>query len=71
MAYLQQSRTLGTCDECRTPFDPVRGGVCPQCRRLLCGEHYYGGLLPRLQALVGRVPRCPRCRRGEAPATRP
>lgn len=69
MAYLQQSRTLGTCDECRVPFDPVKGGVCPRCGRLLCGEHFYGSFLRRLQGIVGGRPACVRCRRGEEPGT--
>ena len=67
MAYLQHSRTLGTCDECRAVFDPVKGGVCPRCRRLLCGEHYYGSILRRLQGLAGRPPACVRCRGGAEP----
>src|SRR5690606_21626573 len=44
MSFLQPSRVSATCDECRTRFDPVKGGVCPACRRLLCGAHYYGSL---------------------------
>ncbi|HEX5582024.1 MAG TPA: hypothetical protein VFX39_10625, partial [Gemmatimonadaceae bacterium] len=62
MALLQRSRIIATCDECRLPFDPVRGGVCPRCRRLLCGTHYYGSILSRLQGMLGMVPLCPRCR---------
>lgn len=62
MSVLQRSRVIATCDECRARFDPVRGGVCQDCRRLLCGEHYYGSLLRRLQGLLGFTPRCPRCR---------
>ena len=54
MAYLQQSRMMATCDECRARFDPVRGGVCPNCRRLLCGTHYYGSFLRRIQAMLGK-----------------
>jgi len=69
MAYLQQSRTIGTCDECRAAFDPVKGGVCPRCRRLLCGDHYYGSILRRLHGLVGGRPACVRCRNGEEPGT--
>ena len=42
MAVLQGSRVIATCDECRTRFDPVHGGVCPSCRRLLCATHLYG-----------------------------
>ncbi|HEU4628485.1 MAG TPA: hypothetical protein VFS08_02030 [Gemmatimonadaceae bacterium] len=70
MAVFQQSRTLATCDECRVHFDPVRGGVCPQCRRLLCGTHYYGSPLRRLQGLVGGRPRCVACREGREPVRR-
>lgn len=62
MAYLQRSRIDAHCDECRLPFDPVSGGVCPRCRRLLCGRHYYGSLGSRLKAFLGMVPLCPRCR---------
>ncbi|HEY0972525.1 MAG TPA: hypothetical protein VGE02_16260 [Gemmatimonadales bacterium] len=70
MAMLQRSRIIAKCDECRMPFDPVRGGVCPRCRRLLCGRHYYGSFLSRLQGMLGMVPLCPRCRaaRGAPPA---
>jgi hypothetical protein len=67
MAVLQPSRTLATCDECRAVFDPVRGGVCLQCRRLLCGDHYYGSVLRRLQGLLGFRPRCVACREGREP----
>lgn len=64
MAVLQPSRTLGRCDECRVSFDPVGGGVCPNCRRLLCGEHYFGSFLRRVQAMVGGRPWCVACRAG-------
>ena len=70
MAVFQPSRTIATCDECRAAFDPVNGGVCPSCRRLLCGEHYFGSLFRRLQAMVGGRPRCVACREGRAPAVR-
>ena len=70
MPVFQPSRTLAACDECRTLFDPVHGGVCPSCRRLLCGTHYYGSLLRRLQGLVGGRPRCPACREGREPIRR-
>lgn len=67
MAVLQNSRVIATCDECRTPFDPVRGGVCPSCRRLLCATHLYGSFLRRVQGLLmlGGAPRCPYCRAGQ------
>jgi hypothetical protein len=68
MPFLQPSRVVATCDECRTRFDPVKGGVCPSCRRLLCGTHYFGSILHRLQGMVGFVPKCPRCRRAPSGA---
>gem|GEM_PF-1262933 len=64
MAFLQPSRVIATCDECRARFDPVRGGVCDSCRRLLCPTHYYGSFLRRLQGLLGFSPLCPACRAG-------
>lgn len=70
MAVFQPSRTLAQCDECRAVFDPVRGGVCSQCRRLLCGDHYYGSVLRRLQGLLGFAPRCVACREGREPVRR-
>lgn len=67
---LHQSGVVGTCDECRAPFDPVHGGVCPQCKRLLCPEHMYGSLWRRLQAMAGGRPRCVACREGREPVRR-
>ena len=30
------------CEECGTSFDPLTGGICPACRRLLCATHLRG-----------------------------
>jgi hypothetical protein len=30
------------CEECGTAFDPLTGGICPSCRRLLCARHLRG-----------------------------
>jgi hypothetical protein len=64
-----------TCEQCHTRFDPVTGGICAQCHRLLCGRHLRGWR-PALFALFERAqPVCVACRRAdEAPssgATRP
>jgi hypothetical protein len=69
MAVLQPSRVVATCDVCRARFDPVHGGVCPSCRRLLCPTHYYGSVLRRLQGLLGFTPRCVACRGGRPAAS--
>jgi len=64
VVVFKPSAQLGRCDECRTTFDPVYGGGCVRCRRLLCPVHLYGGFWRRLLARV--VPRgapvCVRCR---------
>ena len=67
MAVFQGSKMIATCDECRTRFDPVHGGVCPSCRRLLCTTHLYGSFVRRLQGmlLLGGPPQCPYCRAGK------
>ncbi len=63
MAVLQPSSVVATCDVCRARFDPVHGGVCSSCRRLLCPTHYYGSVLRRFLGLLGFSPRCVSCRR--------
>ena len=63
----QPSSMLAQCDECRAAFDPVHGGVCSRCRRLLCGRHIYGSLLRRLQSYLGLALVCTACRDGVVP----
>ena len=41
---------LARCDQCRTFFDPVYGGVCARCGRLLCATHLHGGFLARIES---------------------
>ena len=36
-------------------FDPVHGGVCSRCNRLLCSKHIFGSIGRRLQSFLGRV----------------
>ena len=67
---LTPSSLKPTCDVCRLPFDPVKGGVCPTCRRLLCPQHMFGSPLVRLWAVVGGRPSCVDCRAGQPPTTR-
>ena len=64
---LRPSSMMAQCDKCRLPFDPVHGGVCSRCNRLLCGQHIYGSILRRLQSFLGTALVCPECRRGETP----
>jgi hypothetical protein len=64
MAILRSSGLQGRCEQCRAPFDPVYGGACTRCRRLLCARDLHGGAGRRLLALGGlvREPVCVRCR---------
>lgn len=64
---LRPSSMLAKCDECRTMFDPVHGGVCARCHRLLCGHHIYGSLLRRLKSYLGGALLCTACRAGAVP----
>ena len=64
---LRPSSMLATCDECRLPFDPVHGGVCSRCRRLLCGKHIYGSIGRRVQSWLGFALVCTVCRTGRTP----
>ena len=52
MALLRPSVILARCDICRLPFDPVFGGICPQCGKLLCSTHLFGNPLVKLAAYM-------------------
>ncbi|HEY2854278.1 MAG TPA: hypothetical protein VGJ18_15595 [Gemmatimonadaceae bacterium] len=64
MALFKPSAQLGRCDECRRLFDPVYGGACANCGRLLCPVHLHGDFWRRFVARW--VPRqrvlCVQCR---------
>ena len=64
MPIFRSSGLQGRCEQCRMQFDPVYGGACTRCRRLLCATDLHGGLVRRLMAIVGlvREPVCVRCR---------
>lgn len=56
------SRARGECERCGKWFDPVKGGVCPQCGQILCGNDLYGSLAMRLLGYSGFAVRCRSCR---------
>jgi len=64
MAVFKSSAHLTRCDECKLVFDPVYGGVCSRCRRLLCAHHLYGGFWRRVLAHIVPIgnPICVKCR---------
>ena len=60
---------LGTeCDVCDARIDLVSGGVCEQCRRILCSKHLHGSWLRRMRHELGGKAVCVRCRNGGSPA---
>lgn len=59
-----QTEMATECDACGARFDLVKGGVCVQCRRVLCGRHLHGSLVRRLLVDLGAASRCVQCRAG-------
>ena len=56
------------CEECGEAFDVLRGGICQDCGRMLCGTHLHG-LVAQFFAVFSRgTPRCGRCRGRRGPA---
>lgn len=65
MHVFEPSSQYGRCDACGIEFDPVYGGACPSCRRLLCPAHFYGGSrLQRWRGYLGLDVKCVECRAG-------
>lgn len=54
----------GECERCGQWFDPVHGGVCASCGRILCGTDLYGSMISRLRGYIGLTVRCRVCRQG-------
>ena len=63
MKIFREGMFKGDCDQCGASFDPVSGGVCASCKRILCGRHFYGSLTRRLAALVRPATVCVKCLR--------
>jgi hypothetical protein len=58
------------CDACHEGFDPIQGGVCPVCERLLCNRHLYGSFVRRLRGYIGLKTVCAECVAGRGPSPR-
>lgn len=60
--YLRRT-DLGTeCDACGGRLDLMTGGVCDECRRILCERHLHGSWLRRMWHEFAKPVRCVRCR---------
>ena len=56
---------MGTDREaCGARVDLITGGVCIECRRILCASHLHGSRFRRLLVDLGAKSRCVKCRTG-------
>ena len=60
----RNSQVSTDCDQCRGRVDLIKGGVCTQCRRILCEQHLHGSFVRRLMVDLGAACICVRCRAG-------
>src|SRR5688500_281596 len=63
MMMMRSPTVYMECERCGLPFEPIKGGLCQRCDRILCAADLHGDLLSRWRAaLTGRVI-CVECRR--------
>ena len=65
----QPSNITTDCDACGGRVDLLKGGVCTQCRRILCYTHLHGSWVRRLIADMRNESVCIDCRAGRRTAT--
>ena len=58
----RSSQVSTDCDQCGGRVDLLKGGVCIQCRRILCYRHLHGSWFRRLIADMGARTTCVECR---------
>jgi hypothetical protein len=61
MRLLRESTVAAECERCGVRFDPVTGGVCSVCRRILCDAHLNGSFFRRARTWFGAAPVCVYC----------
>lgn len=66
MPFFRNSIFRTECDECDRKFPVNTGGVCTQCRRILCGAHLHGTITRRIAMAFGAPMICVKCRAGIA-----
>ena len=60
--FFARSQMSTECEACQARFDLMNGGVCEQCKRILCYTHLHGSWLRRLGTDFGTRPICVACR---------
>jgi hypothetical protein len=54
---------MGTeCEACGGRVDLITGGLCVDCKRVLCAKHLHGSRVRRLLVDLGAASRCVQCR---------
>ncbi len=66
MPIFRKSIMTTECDECRRSFAISSGGVCENCRRILCTTHLHGSVARRVAIAFGAQMLCVRCRTGQS-----
>ena len=69
MEVFRKSMFRTECDQCHKPFPVNTGGVCDNCRRILCNTHLHGSFLRRIAIALGAPYRCVDCRAGRSPSS--
>lgn len=64
MPFFRPSIFKTECDECDRQFPVNTGGVCDQCKRILCSAHLHGAITRRIAIAFGAPMRCVKCRAG-------
>ena len=64
LPIFRKSDVTTECDQCDLRFDVVQGGVCADCRRILCFTHLHGSWVQRLRVDLGARTVCVQCRGG-------
>jgi hypothetical protein len=62
--FFRETNVKTNCDACGAYFDLLKGGVCQNCRRVLCGRHLYGSWTQRLISEITGKTLCLQCRHG-------
>ncbi|HUQ81132.1 MAG TPA: hypothetical protein VM076_08345 [Gemmatimonadaceae bacterium] len=63
MPFFKKSIFTSECDRCHARFHIGAGGVCEQCRKILCDAHLHGSVVRRIQVSVFGAPIvCVKCR---------
>jgi hypothetical protein len=63
LRFLRRTTLSTDCDACGGRVDMIQGGVCTNCRRILCFRHLHGSWTQRIATELGVKTVCVACRR--------